>query len=268
MRERRADIAPPYRRLGVQASAKRSICCASAAERPGASEVILLTPRGGTPRHRVDSPYDPPVADAPQIDGRKLRYAHRREELLAAASGYVIEHGVATLSMRPLAAAIGVAPSALVHHFGTKEQLVTSVLGFIRDRSFVSENATDQDLDAYRRWWYRWDDDTLPVLRLSYEVIGLAVQSPERFGAFRAHAMTDWRVIVAAQLRTSGCPDDEVDAMATSLVAHIAGLQIDLLLTGERDRIDAAHEQFVAMVNERRHRWTPATRLAAPTSLD
>ena len=199
------------------------------------------------------------VTDVPRIDGRKLRYAHRREELLDAASAYVIEHGVATLSMRPLAKAIGVAPSALVHHFGTKEQLVTLVLGYIRDRSMVPAAGPGDDLDTYREWWYRWTvDDALPVLRLAFEVIGLAVQSPERFGAFRAHAIADWTVIVSAQLRASGCPEDELDATATSLVAHISGLQLDLLLSGDRERIDAAHELFVSMVGERRKAWTPA----------
>ncbi len=200
------------------------------------------------------------MANAPQIDGRKLRYAHRRDELLEAAAIYVIEHGVATLSMRPLAKALGVAPSALVHHFGTKEQLITSILGFIRDRGMVPVEIADEDVDAYREWWYRWSDDkTLPVLRLAFEVIGLAVQSPERFGAFRAHAIADWTAIVSADLAASGCPADELEPMATSLVAHIAGLQLDLLLSGERDRINAAHELFVEMVNARRAQWAPGS---------
>ncbi|MBJ7470649.1 MAG: TetR/AcrR family transcriptional regulator [Solirubrobacteraceae bacterium] len=196
------------------------------------------------------------MTEATETDGRKLRYAHRREELLAAASVYVMEHGVGTLSMRPLAKALDVAPSALVHHFGTKEQLVTQILGYIRDRSIIpADGATSEDFEAYRTWWYRWDDDALPVLRLAYEVIGLAVRSPERFPEFRAHVISDWMRIVGADLRAAGCPADEVDATATSLVAHMGGLQLDLLITGDRDRVNAAHEQFVGMLQERRRTW-------------
>lgn len=196
------------------------------------------------------------MTEATQIDGRKLRYAHRREELLAAASVYVIEHGVASLSMRPLAKAIGVAPSAVVHHFGTKEQLVTEVLGYIRDRSMLPPEGAANDPERYRQFWYRWADDAaLPVLRLAYEVIGLAVRSPERFGTFRAHATLDWVPIIAARLLAAGCPPDETEPLATSLVAHISGLQLDLLLTGDRARLDAAHELFVEMIAERRRSW-------------
>ncbi len=198
------------------------------------------------------------MSDASQIDGRKLRYSGRREELLEAASIYVLEHGVASLSMRPLAKAIGVAPSAVVHHFGTKEQLLTEILGHIRNRSMLPPEGAEAESGRYRAFWYRWaQDDTLPVLRLAYEVIGLAVRSPERFGTFRAHATLDWVPIIAAQLRAAGCPDDETDPLATSMVAHISGLQLDLLLTGDRERLDAAHELYVEMIAERRRSWVP-----------
>lgn len=198
------------------------------------------------------------VSDESQIDGRKLRYSGRRAELLDAASVYVLEHGIASLSMRPLAKAIGIAPSAVVHHFGTKEELVTEVLGYIRDRSMVPAEGATSDLELYRAFWYRWaEDDYLPVVRLAYEVIGLAVRSPERFGTFRAHATLDWVPIIAAQLRAAGCPAGETDPLATSMVAHISGLQLDLLLTGDRERLDAAHELFVEMVADRRRSWVP-----------
>jgi len=192
-----------------------------------------------------------------RVDGRKLRYAHRREELLTASAAYVLEHGVADLSMRPLAQSIGVAPSALIHHFGTKEQLVTEVLGLIRDRTMMprGDDGTS-DLETYAAWWYRWDDEAaLPVLRLAYEVIGLAVRSPERFADFRSHLIGDWVAVVSAQLRADRCPEDEVDALATSLVAHMSGLQVDLLMTGDHARTGAAHEVFVAMLRVRRAGW-------------
>lgn len=199
--------------------------------------------------------------EAPRVDGRKLRYAHRRDELLAASAGYVLEHGLATLSLRPLGKAIGIAPSALVHHFGTKEQLVTEVLGFIRDRSLLDEPGAGagDGLEGYAQFWRRWDDAAaLPLLRLTYEVIGLAIHSPEKFVDFRAHLIADWLVVVEAQLRVAGCPAGELEALATSLIAHMAGLQLDLLLTGDRERTDAAHESFLRMLDERRRHWATA----------
>jgi DNA-binding transcriptional regulator YbjK len=40
---------------------------------------------------------------AEQIDGRTLRYQHRRSELLDAVGEYVLDHGIATLSLRRVA---------------------------------------------------------------------------------------------------------------------------------------------------------------------
>jgi AcrR family transcriptional regulator len=37
-----------------------------------------------------------------RVDGRTLRFQHRRPELLAAATEYVLDHGIAGLSLRRL----------------------------------------------------------------------------------------------------------------------------------------------------------------------
>src|SRR3954449_1129701 len=58
----------------------------------------------------------------------------RRQALLAAAGDHVLEHGMADLSLRPLAAALGTSPRMLLYHFGSKEQLVADVLAAARIR--------------------------------------------------------------------------------------------------------------------------------------
>ena len=46
-----------------------------------------------------------------------------RERLLAKAVDHVAAHGVADLSLRALAAALGTSHRMLLYHFGSKEQL-------------------------------------------------------------------------------------------------------------------------------------------------
>src|SRR6186997_68313 len=58
--------------------------------------------------------------------------AGRREELLELAYAYVREHGLADLSLRPLAAAIGSSPRVLLFLFGSKEGLVAALLARAR----------------------------------------------------------------------------------------------------------------------------------------
>ena len=52
----------------------------------------------------------------------------RREELLERAYGYALEHGLASLSLRPLAEAIGSSPRVLLFLFGSKDGLVRALL--------------------------------------------------------------------------------------------------------------------------------------------
>src|SRR6201986_373085 len=57
----------------------------------------------------------------------------RRDELLERAYEYALEHGVAALSLRPLAAAIGSSPRVLLFLFGSKAELVQALLARARE---------------------------------------------------------------------------------------------------------------------------------------
>src|SRR5437588_13000396 len=56
----------------------------------------------------------------------------RREELLERAYRYILQHGVADLSLRPLAAAVGSSPRVLLFLFGSKAGLVQALLARAR----------------------------------------------------------------------------------------------------------------------------------------
>jgi AcrR family transcriptional regulator len=48
----------------------------------------------------------------------------RRVQLLDAAYAYTLEHGLAGVSLRPLAGATGTSPRVLLYLFGSKDELV------------------------------------------------------------------------------------------------------------------------------------------------
>ena len=56
----------------------------------------------------------------------------RRDELLELAYRYVLDHGIAGLSLRPLAAAVGSSPRVLLFLFGSKDGLVRALLARAR----------------------------------------------------------------------------------------------------------------------------------------
>src|SRR4051812_1588115 len=96
-----------------------------------------------------------------RVDGRTLRFQHRRPELLAAVTEYVLAHGVSDLSLRPLAQALGVTHATLLRHFSSKEELIMSVVDKIRtdltDRLTGDEElrAADSAAELVKALWPR-----------------------------------------------------------------------------------------------------------------
>ncbi|WP_369028198.1 TetR/AcrR family transcriptional regulator, partial [Nocardia farcinica] len=74
---------------------------------------------------------------------RPLDHA-KRTELLAAVVRYIAEHGLADLSLRPLAAELGTSSRMLIYYFETKENLLVQALATQRpDISSIFAGVTD-----------------------------------------------------------------------------------------------------------------------------
>jgi AcrR family transcriptional regulator len=87
----------------------------------------------------------------------------REVELLDAAYQYALSHGLADMSLRPLAKAIGSSPRVLLYLFGSKEGLARAPLARAREFALLADLETDPPSDpqsgenqlpqiAYRLW--------------------------------------------------------------------------------------------------------------------
>ncbi|MFM1728202.1 TetR/AcrR family transcriptional regulator [Prescottella soli] len=194
-----------------------------------------------------------------QVDGRSLRYAGRRDELLSAITEYVIENGVAGLSMRPLAKQIGVSHASLLHHFGTKENLLAEVIENMRRESIppaLLSGAADDPLALLTAWWAdRTSEPVLRRFRVMLEIYVQAVLEPERYERFLDRFVGQWVSALEAGLRGAGCPDGQVTPTATLLLAQMRGLSLDLLGTGDRERVDEAFALLRDELAARVERW-------------
>ena len=181
--------------------------------------------------------------------GRPVNH-QRRAELLDAAVEYAAEYGFAELSWRPVAAALGVSPTTLVHHFGTKEQLLEAVLGRLRERMLTATRDLAGEQaglagEARAAWTRASDPRREAEFRLLFAVYGRALQAPGQFAAFLEHAVTAW---MTALVDAQGPETDPATATrrATLVIATLRGLLLDLLTTGDRDRVQATAESFLA----------------------
>jgi AcrR family transcriptional regulator len=183
----------------------------------------------------------------------------RRAELLDAAVDYAAEYGFSELSWRPVAAALGVSATTLVHHFGTKEQMLEAILGRLRERiSVVTGDLAGEHPDlataARATWGWSSDPQRGAEFRLFFAVYGRALQAPQLFTGFLERVVADW---MSSLVEAQGPGTDPATATrtATLVIATIRGLLLDLLTTGDRDRVQDAAESFFATLDhlELRH---------------
>ncbi|MET0190075.1 MAG: TetR/AcrR family transcriptional regulator [Pseudonocardia sediminis] len=174
----------------------------------------------------------------------------RRAELLDAAVDHASEQVFSELSWRSVAAALGVSSTTLVHHFGTKEQMLGAILERLRERVVTATTGTTAarpGLAAAARAVWTWSADPRqePTFRLFFAVYGRAVQSPGSYAEFLDRIGEEW---TAALCRAQGPDVDPATAAsrATLVVATIRGLLLDLLAGGDRARIERAAEDFLA----------------------
>lgn len=188
------------------------------------------------------------------LDGRRRRYEHRRPELLAAAARYVLEHGLADLSLRPLAQALGVTHAALLRHFGSKEQLLVALTRTVR-AGLMAELAEDAELrdargaELLRRLWRRWAQaQHQRQFLLMFEIYGRTLRERETYRGFLEPIVHDWLRLIEQALVSEGCPAEQATTWATLVLAQIRGLQLDVAGTGDRARVDAAFETWLQML--------------------
>jgi AcrR family transcriptional regulator len=91
-------------------------------------------------------------------NGRR-RGRWQRDELALAAADWVIEHGLSDLSLRRLAAGLGLSHRALLYHFGSKDELFQAILRAARTRerlravSLPEEGQGPGMAEMLRRTW-------------------------------------------------------------------------------------------------------------------
>lgn len=183
----------------------------------------------------------------------------RRTELLDACYGYLLEHGLTGLSLRPLAAATGTSPRVLLYLFGSKDELLRQLLARARHEqvgmmaAVLAEptnaanptNAagpTDDGFDSLTEslWTFLSAPEQRPMVRLTYEAFLLSLtHDPGPWAGFAAEAARDWLdLLVRAQ--PPGTPQALAETRATRALALIRGLLLDLLACGDDDRVRAA----------------------------
>jgi AcrR family transcriptional regulator len=168
----------------------------------------------------------------------------RREELLEKAYEFVLEHGIAGLSLRPLAKEVGSSPRVLLYLFGSKEGLVRELLARARrDELDALAGVTGEGLDAVTATLWDWlsAPQHRRLLVLWVEAYARSLVDPGGpWAGFARQTVEDWLEMLARAQPPAVRRTRAGLAERTRALALLRGALLDLLATGDEQRTTAA----------------------------
>ena len=171
----------------------------------------------------------------------------RRDDLLRQAYAYALEHGLADLSLRPLAAAVGSSPRVLLFLFGSKDGLVRELLARARaDQLELLSHARGRGLPEVTAAVWSWlaAPEHRALLTLWLEGYSRSLLAPDGpWATFARTTVDDWLKVLADAQPAPSAPDAAVQR--TLVLAVLRGALLDLLATGDVERTTAAVAQFL-----------------------
>lgn len=184
----------------------------------------------------------------------------RREEILESALDVIGRQGYQNASLKQISEVVGVTPAALLHYFGTKEELFTAVL---RKRDEHDE------LDVTGRTGFDAKEDLLAIIRHNTEVPGL-VELFSRLAVDAVdpqHPAHDYFLERSSQLRRAvatsfaQAPDRQPlldpDTMARVVQAVADGLQLQWMIDRDVDMAGIVEKLIDALAPNAEPRTEP-----------
>jgi AcrR family transcriptional regulator len=181
----------------------------------------------------------------------------RQDELLELAYRYVLVHGLADMSLRPLAKAIGSSPRVLLFLYGSKDNLIRALLDRARADELAAIEAFKEAgrpaglIDAALQVW-QWlaAADHRHLLGLWVEAYARSLVDPAGpWGPFAEQTVQDWLALLAGRQPPARRRTPAGAAERTAVLAVLRGAMLDLLATGDADRTTRS----VALVLESLH---------------
>ncbi len=172
----------------------------------------------------------------------------RRQELLDQLIAAFARGGIGGRSLRDVAESVGTSHRMLLHHFGSRDELLLAIVEEVERRQAATLPQLPDDLaDAVAAMWADVRRPELrPFERLFFECYARAAQGEEPFARMIPAAVDGW--LASADTAADG----EVDpAMIRLGLAVTRGLLLDLVATGDEAGVDAAAATFVELLRGR-----------------
>jgi len=174
----------------------------------------------------------------------------RRDELVEAATDYVLANGLVDLTLRPMAAALGTSDRMLLYHFGSKDELVTAILETSNARTIAHLRALPHARDLRGAVTQLWKVVRGSSVAASYRVyieasaLGLLGQQPYADAMRTANA--EWLAELSEYFAARGAPRRRAQRIAVLVDAAFMGFMLDAPLEEDAARTAAVADLAAA----------------------
>jgi AcrR family transcriptional regulator len=171
--------------------------------------------------------------------------ARRRQQLLDALIEAFASDGVGGRSLREVAQAVGTSHRMLIHHFGSRDELLLTIVEEVERRQAATlADLPDDPADAVADMWADLRRPELrPFERLFFECYARGAQGEAPFTRLLPAAVDGW--LADVDELTEGAADP---AFVRLGLAVTRGLLLDLVATDDEEGVDAAAARFVALL--------------------
>ena len=192
------------------------------------------------------------------------------EALLDAVADHLVEHGLGELTFRSLAQALDTSTFKFVYNFGTKAQLIDLALKHVSRREVEQVRSwlgSQGDVPSsvggimWRYWSWCMQPGHDDVMRLFFEAASLSQRDPEGYPPVVRDILLDGLELERQIVQANGGDDETCEAVATLVSGATWGLQLDHLMTGDRERTTAALHWLADLLDD--HLAASARRPAA-----
>lgn len=175
----------------------------------------------------------------------------RRDELLEAATDYVLEHGLVGLSLRPMAEALGTSDRMLLYHFGTKDDLVTAIMqtSHLRSLAHIGDLPAGDGIEGgvLALWEAVSSSIIAPCCRMYVEASALGLLGSEPYAAAVKELNAEWMQALADHLAASGIDAERAAGVARIVDATFMGLVLDQPVEGADEQQKAVRDLAAAV---------------------
>src|SRR5690554_5596269 len=181
----------------------------------------------------------------------------RKPALLEQILDYLLDKPLSSLSLRPLASALGVSTYTLVYHFGSRDELLNEIVRAISQRShpvLAKVKERPATVETYvagleRSWEWAVQERNIRLLRLEFEAALL--EAHDRGHRHTRDTYRGWQRIGRDVLVSLGFSMDEAEAESRLAVDTMMGLHYDLIVNEDVEAATLSFRRFIEQSRER-----------------